>query len=78
MEDPLFIGGHISDLTEAFGKDLLVNTSKKWLIEMVNKKINKGTAVAGIAKRLGISREEVICIGDSSNDLSMIEYAGLA
>lgn len=77
MEDPAYIEGHIRELTGVFGEELLVNTSKKWLIEMVNKKINKGTAVAGIAGRLGILREEVICIGDSSNDLSMIEYAGL-
>jgi len=77
MEDPILIRGQINELTAVFGEELLVNTSKKWLIEMVNKRINKGTAVAGIAKRLGIVREEVICIGDSSNDLSMIEYAGL-
>ena len=27
-------------------------------------------------KKLSIKREEVICIGDGGNDLSMVEYAG--
>ena len=34
-------------------------------------------AVKNLAKKYGIKREEVICIGDSLNDLAMIEYAGL-
>ena len=39
--------------------------------------LEQGSAVARLAERYGIKREEVICIGDSDNDLTMIEYAGL-
>ena len=51
--------------------------SKPFIIEIIPHGINKGLAVEFIAKRHGIKREEIICIGDSENDLTMIEYAGL-
>lgn len=38
---------------------------------------SKGNGVEILAKYYGISRDEVICIGDNENDISMIEYAGL-
>jgi hypothetical protein len=39
---------------------------------------NKGTAMAEIARRLGIAREQVFAAGDHLNDLPMLsrEYAG--
>lgn len=46
-------------------------------IEITNSRANKGVALKFIAHRYGIRREEVAAIGDSTNDLAMIEYAGL-
>lgn len=37
---------------------------------------SKGESVKKLAEILGVKREEVICMGDSENDISMIEYAG--
>ena len=34
-------------------------------------------AIKAVAESYGISPEEVMCIGDSNNDLSMIENAGI-
>lgn len=45
--------------------------------EVMEKGSSKGNAVKALAKYLGISRDEVMTIGDSENDLSMIEYAGI-
>jgi len=45
--------------------------------EVMNKGITKGSAVKVLAGLYGFKREEVICVGDGENDLSMIEYAGL-
>lgn len=56
---------------------LHVMSSGKYNLEIVNKDVSKGKAVEMLAKYYNISREEVICIGDNENDLSMIEYAGL-
>lgn len=45
--------------------------------EVMASNISKGYAVERIAKYYGIDRDEIICIGDNENDISMIEYAGL-
>lgn len=77
IDEPPRIEPLIAELNGLFGKELLINTSKKWLIEMVNSQTDKGRAVAHLAQKHGIKQQEVICIGDSLNDLSMIQYAGL-
>lgn len=45
--------------------------------EVMNKGVSKGSAVKILANYYGINSEQVICIGDSENDLSMIKFAGL-
>lgn len=72
-----FIRHIISDLIDKFGDKLNVNQSSKALLECVNINASKGNAVKWIAERYGIKQEEICAIGDSENDNSMIEYAGL-
>ncbi len=43
-------------------------------LEFVQPGISKGRAVASLAESLGLSPDEVMCIGDSNNDISMLEY----
>src|SRR3712207_9057504 len=45
--------------------------------EIMNKGVSKGRGVQELAEFYGLTKDEVICIGDGENDLSMIEYAGL-
>lgn len=45
--------------------------------EVMSKGISKGNAVKILSEILGIKKENVMCIGDSENDLSMIKFAGL-
>ena len=40
--------------------------------EIMKKGSSKGEAVQYLAKYLGLDKNEVMCIGDSENDLSMI------
>lgn len=49
----------------------------EFTVEVINKDCNKWTGVKKIADRLGIKKEEIICIGDSENDEHMIRNAGL-
>jgi Cof subfamily protein (haloacid dehalogenase superfamily) len=46
-------------------------------LEVLPPGVNKGAALAALARRLGIEREAIIAVGDNLNDLEMIEYAGL-
>ncbi len=66
-----------ADVTERFGSQVHVNTSKDWMVEIVANNIDKGIASARLAERLGVKREETVCIGDSMNDAPMIAWAGL-
>lgn len=45
--------------------------------EICGKNVSKGNAVKRFAEEMNISKDEIICIGDNQNDMSMIEYAGL-
>ncbi len=57
--------------------DLLVVSGGGTNLEATHKSANKGEALMRIAAKLGISREEVMAIGDSENDVSMVKAAGL-
>lgn len=46
-------------------------------IEVTKKGISKGSGLRWIGQRLGISTGEMIAFGDSGNDLSMLETAGI-
>ncbi|MBQ8388434.1 MAG: Cof-type HAD-IIB family hydrolase [Clostridia bacterium] len=46
-------------------------------LEIFHSRAGKGNALLRLADHLGIPREQTIAVGDSSNDLSMIEAAGL-
>ena len=51
--------------------------SSRYNIEITRKGVSKGKAVEMLASFYNLKREEIITIGDSENDVSMIEYAGL-
>ena len=51
--------------------------SKPYFLEFTNLGVTKATSVEHLIQKLGIKREEVIAMGDSYNDLAMIEFAGL-
>lgn len=46
-------------------------------LEFLDPSVNKGVGVHAVAETLGISQNQVICVGDAHNDLAMIEYAKL-
>ncbi len=56
---------------------LVVESSFYNNFEVMNKEVSKGKAVKLLGDYYGIKKEEIICIGDNENDLSMINYAGL-
>jgi len=46
------------------------------LLQITHPLVDKGIALQRIANRMGIARDEVMAIGDASNDMGMIEWAG--
>lgn len=57
--------------------DIEVTESLKKNIEVNGKGVHKGNAVLSLGKYLGISEEEILVFGDSSNDTDMIRMAGV-
>lgn len=55
----------------------VVNISKPIFMEFTLKGINKGLSLKRLCQTIGIAPNDIICVGDSYNDLSMLEMAGL-
>ena len=65
------------DIQQKFAGKVVVTSSRDNFLELMEPGVNKWEAVKAVAESYGISPEEVMCIGDSNNDLSMIENAGI-
>ena len=48
------------------------------LLDVLTAGCSKGATLQRLAKRLAISRDEIMAIGDNLNDRDMLEFAGLA
>ncbi|PKM76996.1 MAG: Cof-type HAD-IIB family hydrolase [Firmicutes bacterium HGW-Firmicutes-15] len=60
-----------------YGDNLHITRSKPYFLEVMHREANKAKALEVIARHFGIGRQEVMAVGDSYNDIEMIEWAGL-
>lgn len=60
-----------------FAERLLIVRSHRLFVEGNPLGVSKGTALAWLAERLGISQASVMAIGDNDNDAAMVEWAGV-
>lgn len=58
-------------------KNITFYGSGKRSVEINYKEVSKGNAVKVLGEYYGIRSDEIMCIGDNENDISMIKYAGL-
>lgn len=63
---------------DRFGQDLYITSSGMSSIEIMEMGVNKWTGILELTDFLGISKEEIAAIGDSHNDIPMIEGAELS
>ncbi|HTF82645.1 MAG TPA: Cof-type HAD-IIB family hydrolase [Cytophagales bacterium] len=54
-----------------------VTTSKPFFLEVMQMGIDKAASLARLSGKLQIDASEIIAVGNASNDLTMVEYAGL-
>ncbi len=76
VDDPERMGTVFASLPDEIKNKYTIVRSTPYYIEFLHPEATKGNAVKILAEKLGIRREEVMCIGDGGNDLSMIQYAG--
>jgi len=65
------------DIRPAFGAHVNITKSKPHFLEIGHIKATKGLALERLARSLNLEASQVMAIGDSWNDLDMIEYAGI-
>ena len=53
------------------------HAAKAWSANIINNNASKGNAIYGLCKYLKIDIEDVIAMGDDSNDISMMKTVGL-
>ncbi|MDL2224859.1 Cof-type HAD-IIB family hydrolase [Eubacteriales bacterium OttesenSCG-928-M02] len=57
--------------------DFMISAADEDHVYLMARNATKGNAVSELAKRYGISPDEVMAVGDSKNDASMLRWAGL-
>jgi len=78
VEDPPLIEAAIPELQQRLGDRILLARSYPYFLEMIDSRVSKGTSLAWLAQELGVRRDEVLAVGDSYNDLDMLEFAGVS
>lgn len=71
---------HLEEVKEVLRpqvEDMSMTISKPFFLEFMNKEVDKGEAIKKLCCEIGISIDEVIAVGDSYNDMTMIQVAGL-
>ena len=76
LAEPEAIQTSMMILTEQFGSQINLTRSSETFLEISHPLATKGTALNQMIQRLGITKEQVIAIGDNYNDMDMIEWAG--
>jgi len=67
-----------SALRKKYSGRLQFIRSGDYFFDILNKEATKGNALLSVIKDLGVNKGEVAVFGDSPNDLSMFEVAGLS
>jgi len=76
VDDKERLNKTIEAIPEQYKDRYMFVKSNPFFLEILQTGVSKGNAVKQLAEMLSIEREEIMCIGDGENDLSMIEYAG--
>jgi len=58
------------------GDKVYLTNSFPIIIETLSAKASKGKALKFLSEKMGISRDEILAIGDGPNDKDMLEFAG--
>jgi len=67
----------ISDLRAKFNSKLVASKVHSSFCEVVHSDAGKGKALKYLAGIMGIDRSQTVAIGDSANDIGMLQWAGL-
>lgn len=67
----------LAELTPTYQGKVHISKSLPGYLEFSHIQATKGDALAHLARHFGVQREEIMAVGDSFNDIEMLEYAGV-
>ena len=76
VADPADLPAVRAALAATFADRLFLTTSLPYLLELGNPAVSKGTGIAFVADRLGLSLDRIVSFGDGENDIELIDEAG--
>lgn len=77
IDEPERTARHLSDIENSPILKARAVISSPEFLEFIDEEVSKSEGLKIIAAHYGVSREEIIAVGDNYNDLDMIKYAGL-
>lgn len=77
MEDPTKLKAAEQKIRMDITDNVTMNISKPFFLEFTNIAVDKDKTIDVLCKTIGIKKDEVMAIGDSYNDLTMIKGCGL-
>ncbi len=77
VDDPGPSEQHLAALEALLGARAYLTRSNVDFVEVVDPAVNKGESLAFIARRYGVALEATLAVGDSWNDLPLLEAAGI-
>lgn len=76
VADPSDAERFVAEMHEHLGARAYVTRSLPQFVEILSPKADKGVALRMVAARLGIEMSDVIAVGDSWNDVPLLQAAG--
>ncbi len=77
IDEPEILDAAIARIPQEVKARYTLLKSAPYFLEILDKRVDKGTGVRSLAQSLGILPEEVMAVGDQENDIAMITYAGI-
>lgn len=77
LEEPQYLEKVQNILKKNHGDKYSIAISKPYFLEVTKKDVDKGQTLLRLAKDLDINPEEIIAVGDSYNDVTMLQVVGL-
>lgn len=77
IDEPAILDQAIARIPADVKEKYTVLKSAPYFLEILDKRVNKGTGVKSLADALHIKPEEIMTLGDQENDIAMLEYAGI-
>ena len=77
LEEPSYLKTVEAELNELFDGEFSLAISKPFFLEVMKKGVDKGASLLKLCAHLGVKQEEIIAVGDSYNDRTLLEVAGM-